>query len=120
MSSTPVPSPSPALDTASRRNLRDLIFAWLYVSIGQLDTIGTRSADDIIADLKSSVSIPAGSQLYQDVETWITQIQANPAAFDAVAGVFKAAGTTGLLSSPWIGPTRHPSIEELNLTIAHI
>ncbi len=120
MSTTPLSSPAPTLDTASRRALRDVFFAWIYVSVGQLDTIGTRSADDIIADLQSSVSIGPQTQLYQDVKTWITQIQANPAAYATVATTLKASGTTGALSAPWSVIPRHPSLEELDLTLAHI
>lgn len=120
MSTTPLPNPAPALDTASRRDLRDLFFAWIYVTLNQLPSIGERSADDIIGDLQSSISIGPETQLYQDVKTWITNIQANPAAFASVAGTFKGATTANSLSSPWDGPRPHPSIDELNLTLANV
>ncbi len=121
MSTTPA-TPAPALDDASRKSLRDLMFAWTYVSISQLGnlTSGARTADDVIGDLQSNISIPPGSQMDQDVRTYISQIQANPASFTSVANTFRGAATTTALSSPWDGPPRHPSLGELNLVMADV
>jgi hypothetical protein len=105
--------------------VRDLAYAWLYVTVGQIHNVTTASSTKaVIAQLTGNlkkgnhVSLPAGGTLQTDITNWVTKIRSNDPTKNqliAVSNLLKGTATaTSLMSKPWNGPSDHPDIAELD------
>ena len=109
-----------------RKVIRDMIYAWLYITVGQLSTYGPGDdpgelATRVIGDLqglnpsgKPHVSIPSGAPLEQDINSWLTSIQGNQLAYSVVGNDMQTSGAVTILNKPWTGGSTHPTLEELD------
>lgn len=102
------------------KTLRDLIYAWLYVTVGQIGNVDRNGNSCIIASqvktcLQANAGVIVTDTLLQDIIGWIEAIQQDDdGALLSFMNLLKNSGVAQRISQPWSGTSDHPELGELN------
>lgn len=103
-------------DSALGDKIRDVLFAWLYTTVTQVNNIIANNQSSFESDLNRLKSDLQGKVQYLDDATlasFIASIKANDTAYTTVANALGNLDSLG-----WSGSTQHPSLAELETAFA--
>jgi len=111
----------------SKKVIRDVLYSWLYVSVGQINNIPAQGdpgtiADGFIAclvqnDPSGVPRVNVSPQLRKDVIAWVTAIQKDKNCYGVLTtfmNILKASGAIQRIPQPWTGTPDHPALGELD------